>query len=601
MKLVNLSFFFLLLSTSEAINGKPNFIIMQPDDLEFLEAWTPPAHFTDSAELVINRPSNASMIPHLEYLRTNGLQMRQAHAASPMCGTSRYSTITGRYPSRSARGRQDDSASDIRDVVIPNTKLMDERTVADPLDCSLNNIAQAFKSDMTNNPYRTGVVGKWHLYSGGRNEGYNYESIQDEIRSCGFDFAEAIYIENLNSAWTQTYTHDIDHNMEHVAAEAINFIQDSIVQHQQPFFLYLNPTVPHGGGDVEGVLKNGDCRHTVAGVLSDAPQIPDGAPESYSGDCSAYRQTVLDRGTIVDTRRGEPVYDDKELGMIWIDDSVGWVIDTLYRLGELDNTFFLFQQDHGQEGKSTLYEQGVRMAQFVHYPAEFTPGEFNGITSTIDLGPTMLDIAGINTDLYEMDGESWYPATQDPSVEDQWKQRCTFFEQETDRAVKCGCDVYMQLSESSSTTRVTAGLYGITLNAAEGQLFNICSSDNMAEPFEWITSPAANPQQDGASLMNSSPETAQAMSDLIACHLTRTDPQIDPDYVTICDLADDSSTTTTSTLSSSTTSTTTTVSCVDQTDIFIRGTARTCEWISRRGRCSGFETECPFTCGGCTP
>mmetsp|Transcript_26163 Transcript_26163/g.54607 ORF Transcript_26163/g.54607 Transcript_26163/m.54607 type:complete len:87 (+) Transcript_26163:73-333(+) len=83
--------------------------------------------------------------------------------------------------------------------------------VDDPNDCSVSNLAQAFKSDATH-PYRTGVVGKWHL---GKNDvgTFEYEELQDEVRSCGFDFAEALYPDNLNGHWTGTYTHNIDHNM----------------------------------------------------------------------------------------------------------------------------------------------------------------------------------------------------------------------------------------------------------------------------------------------------------------------------------------------------------------------------------------------------
>ena len=54
--------------------------------------------------------------------------------------------------------------------------------------------------------------------------------------------------------------------------------------------------------------------------------------------------------------------------------------------------------DHGTPGKGLLFETGVRIAQFIHYPAMFgTDGiKFDGMVSTIDIGPSMLHLAGID-------------------------------------------------------------------------------------------------------------------------------------------------------------------------------------------------------------
>lgn len=56
---------------------KPNFIVMQPDDLRFFEAWTPPPHYPTRAQ-VENFPCD-NCLPNIERLRTNGLQMMEAY------------------------------------------------------------------------------------------------------------------------------------------------------------------------------------------------------------------------------------------------------------------------------------------------------------------------------------------------------------------------------------------------------------------------------------------------------------------------------------------------------------------------------------------
>ena len=90
----------------------------------------------------------------------------------------------------------------------------------------------------------------------------------------------------------------------------------------------------------------------------------------------------------------------------------------------MDNTFILFQMDHGQEGKGSMYEPGLRIAQFIHYPDAFgTNGmSFDGLVSTIDIGPTMLSHVRID-DCYPMDGESWEEVVANSSSHD-WTQRC---------------------------------------------------------------------------------------------------------------------------------------------------------------------------------
>ena len=73
-------------------NVKPNIIMMQPDDMKHFHDWgsAPPNNPTEPSKTV-DEPANG--LPNMEFLRTNGLQMMQAYTVSPMCGTSRYSTM----------------------------------------------------------------------------------------------------------------------------------------------------------------------------------------------------------------------------------------------------------------------------------------------------------------------------------------------------------------------------------------------------------------------------------------------------------------------------------------------------------------------------
>lgn len=165
---------------------QPNVIIIQPDDLPFFDAWGPPPNNPSLSGQTVEFPGGNSL-PNIERLRLNGIQLNQAYAASSACGTSRFSTLTGKYPSRAASSRSDTNRS-LATVTIPKTKLIDVEGYGN--DCTEENLAVAMK----NGGYRTGVVGKWHLFPTDPGT-YTYESVQEEIRKCGFDFAEAIYPE----------------------------------------------------------------------------------------------------------------------------------------------------------------------------------------------------------------------------------------------------------------------------------------------------------------------------------------------------------------------------------------------------------------------
>ena len=203
-----------LLSLVWSAVALPNFIVFQPDDLDFYEDWVPPPHFDNDA--IAEYPSD-SVLPNMAYLRTSGVQMTQAYAESAMCGTSRYSTMTGRFASRSSRSRNRNAGFDVSEVTIPKTKLIDSNMVTDGQDCASANAAAVFKE----NGYATGVVGKWHLGVDSSSD-HNYTEVQEYVRACQFDFAEAIYKENLSGDWAI----DVTHNMEHITAEAIEFIED---------------------------------------------------------------------------------------------------------------------------------------------------------------------------------------------------------------------------------------------------------------------------------------------------------------------------------------------------------------------------------------
>mmetsp|Transcript_4371 Transcript_4371/g.5688 ORF Transcript_4371/g.5688 Transcript_4371/m.5688 type:complete len:279 (+) Transcript_4371:132-968(+) len=261
----------------------------------------------------------------------------------------------GRYASRAVSSRSTAASDneDIAQVTIPSTKITET-------DCSDENIAATFQ----NNGYRTGMLGtsekeifcifslnykyvkifttssfslnrplfcchvsqhcskgKWHL-SRFTASTYTYSAAQQTVANCGFDFVDALYIENLDSEGGYFTDETFSHNQEWLTFEAINFINQ---ESTEPFFLYFNPTVPHSSNSVYTALTDFSCRNTANGVMDSDPMI-EGMTQEF-GSCDAYREDLLTKATT-----------DQDLGALWLDDSIHALMIALENKGVLDNT-----------------------------------------------------------------------------------------------------------------------------------------------------------------------------------------------------------------------------------------------------------------------
>ncbi|MDB2674129.1 sulfatase [Akkermansiaceae bacterium] len=82
-----------------------------------------------------------------------------------------------------------------------------------------------------------------------------------------------------------------------------------------------------------------------------------------------------------------------------LDEGIGMVLKEMDNLGVRENTLIVYIADHGADfprAKGSIYESGTRIPMIVNYPQAFSKGKVeNGMVSTIDILPTMLEVCGM--------------------------------------------------------------------------------------------------------------------------------------------------------------------------------------------------------------
>jgi arylsulfatase A-like enzyme len=347
-----------------------------------------------------------------------------------MCAPSRFAVITGRYASRGLYAQSETvrcgNTNTVTDIVVPKTKLDLELTAT---------VQTALKAA----GYYTGVVGKWHLAAEAESPYLPRESAYPEkvakAEATGMDYVDGFYVANMDGSCSPrgeqgcqyaggccSNSLGFSHNMEWVTAKALEFFAVAATE-GKPFFLYMNPTVPHTPSPEEA-LNEISIRETPWGTLTADPVSTMPSRDDIFRRATEARQASRAGG------QGPILQMTEAIGGTWIDDAVGAVYTYLQNAGTLDDTFFLFIMDHGTLGKETLYETGARIAMFVRYPnhrtSHFAAGtEYSNLVSNLDIAPTLIELATGSAPPEEYDGVSLLSPISD---------RTLFLELNKDRA-----------------------------------------------------------------------------------------------------------------------------------------------------------------------
>ncbi len=278
--------------------------------------------------------------------------------------------------------------------------MLDNDTDIDPNTITFPQVLQA-------GGYKTGFVGKWHM--GGSN---------DSPRA-GFDHwvsfkGQGLYNDpelNINGERKkfEGYTPDI------LTDFSTAFIRENAGS-DTPYFLYLSHKSIHG--PFTPAPRHAGHYADVTIPEPDAPSLSTGKPNWVKRQRNSFHGAGRDF-----TQNGRRDYQEwfqkYSETMLAVDESVGKIVTTLEELGELDNTVLIYFSDngymmgeHGLIDKRVMYEESIRVPAFVHWPSKIEqPRRSDAFILNVDLGPTIIDLAGLSTPV-GMHGTTFRPLLQ---------------------------------------------------------------------------------------------------------------------------------------------------------------------------------------------
>jgi arylsulfatase A len=333
-----------ILSTFLEAENQPNFVVIFVDDMGYADLGC------------YGHPTIAT--PNLDKMAVEGQKWTSFYVAACVCTPSRAGLLTGRLPIRNGM------CSDSRRVLFPDSK--------GGLPASEITIARALKKQ----GYATTAIGKWHLghlpkylpTSHGFDNYFGIPYSNDMDRTDKAPRGRDAFWEPKVEYWNVPLLQDKkelerpinQHTLTRRYNEkAVKYIQSR--KKDEPFFLNLAHNLPH---------------------------IPLFRDKSFANH----------------SRRG--LYGDV---IEEIDHGVGLILQALKENELADNTLVIFTSDNGpwlpfqthggsagllRDGKGSTWKGGMRVPCIFWWPGKIQPAVIREMGSTLDLFPTLVNLAG---------------------------------------------------------------------------------------------------------------------------------------------------------------------------------------------------------------
>ncbi len=347
---------------------RPNVLFFLVDDLGYMDVSP-------------YNPDTFYETPNIQRLADTGMKFTNGYAANPVCSPTRFSIMTGKYPSR----------HDATDWFCGKRV---ERFRHAAYNCYMpveeTTMAEALKAG----GYATYFAGKWHLgpepKHWPKNQGF-------DVNKGGYQAGSPGWFDGFFSPYNNPRLEngpEGEYLPYRLAEETSEFIE----QHQdEPFLAYLSFYEVHNPKQAPDHLIEKYRKKRARLGLDEKEKFK--PIEQVWPDAGSRRERVI---------QSHPVY----AAMVEATDrAIGRVLHKLNALGLRDNTIVIFMSDNGglstseghntsnrplRGGKGWIYEGGIREPWIMRWPGVTEPGSVNHtpVIST-DFYPTVLDAAGL--------------------------------------------------------------------------------------------------------------------------------------------------------------------------------------------------------------
>lgn len=313
--------------------------------------------------------------PNLDRLAEEGMRFTDGYAANPVCSPTRFSIMTGKYPTRGGATNYfgGNHTERYRPALYNQFMAAEEFTVAEALRA---------------NGYRTAFLGKWHL---GTDENLWPEHQGFEVNIGGWHAGAPDY---TNNGYFSPYHNprlpdgpEGEHLPARLTDEAIGLLDQF---QDEPFYIQLSYYSVHAPlvGREDLVAKYEERSSAPGPAFASEEQV-----------------WLTNRPREVRVKQDHVAYAAMVEAM---DEHIGRLLAHLEKLGLDKNTVVIFSSDNGglstseghptsnlpyRGGKGWVYEGGIREPYIFRVPGVTSPGSVNStpITST-DFYPTMLTL-----------------------------------------------------------------------------------------------------------------------------------------------------------------------------------------------------------------
>jgi arylsulfatase len=357
---------------------------------------------------------NEQMItPHMDRLVREGVSFHQSYCPGATCITSRAAMFTGMYPHTTGVYTFQHWANHrswVQDLADAGYRCINiGKMHHSPQDAPGGFMERVVVENPTN---------KVHANGGADDDWGRYLRLHGEQRPNDRHLSDPAWIEKYQGVpW---HLEERYHSDVFIGTAAESWIRDD--QGEAPLFLQIGLTGPHEPWDpLPRHLAQYAGRELPKPVLREG-ELAQKPPQHLAHQelhATTHHESRIDMRRI-DAAGMERMRRHYYAKITTVDEQVGRILDALEAKGYLENSLLIFCSDHGEmlgdhqlAYKWLMYDPIVHVPLIIRHPGSVQqPGRVDDLVSLIDVGPTVLQAAGIEPPTY-MEGQSLLPYLAD--------------------------------------------------------------------------------------------------------------------------------------------------------------------------------------------